>query len=87
MFSAINSHVDSLTPFRSVILSCQWSLHIIHIQLHVVNKSIKHCYVGYFFGLLAVSTVRFTCGLFHSILLVVSLTLFYLRLAFTCMLE
>ena len=28
-----NSHVDSVTPFRSMILSCQWSPYLINIQL------------------------------------------------------
>ena len=31
-----NSHVDSVTPFRSMILLSQWSPHIINIQLHVL---------------------------------------------------
>ena len=28
-----NSHVDSVSPFRSMILSCQWSPYLINIQL------------------------------------------------------
>ena len=80
-----NFHVDSVTSFQSLILLCQWSPHIINIQLHVLNRSSQHCYMGYFFGLLEVSMVRFACGQLYSILLAVSLTSFCLQLAsFAC---
>ena len=40
-----NSHVDSVTPFRSMILSCQRSPNLINIQL-------RRRVVGYFIGIL-----------------------------------
>ena len=46
-----NSHVDSVTPFRSMILSCQRSPYFINIQL-------RRRVVGYFIGILALSVVR-----------------------------
>ena len=33
----MNSHVDPVTPFHSVVLLCQQSPHIVNIQLHVLK--------------------------------------------------
>ena len=46
-----NSHVDSVTPFRSMILSYQRSPYLINIQL-------RRRFVGYFIGILTLSVVR-----------------------------
>ena len=46
IFRGANSHVDSVTPFRSMILSCQRSTYLINIQL-------RRRLVGYFVGIVA----------------------------------
>ena len=46
-----NSHVDFVTPFRSMVLSCQRTPYLINIQL-------CRRFIGYLIGILALSVVR-----------------------------
>ena len=63
----VNFHIDSVTPFHSTILLQYVSSHpllLIYSTSCTAQEQIAlSCYLpGYFFGLLAVSTVRFACG-------------------------
>ena len=74
----MNSHVDSVTPFRSMILLCHWPPHIINIELYVLN-----CTEEEQLSPLRRLFLRFACG-YHSYisgLLGVNFTSFCLRLA------
>ena len=63
----MNSHVDSVTPFPSMILFHQRSPNIINLELHVLKRIeqeqlalLDRLFLRFAFAL--VSTVRFTCG-------------------------